>query len=241
MKNIIFIIIIFYIEKIKSINSENTTDNLNLNKTLSITNISELFDNKTLNVIYIPENSTLYSIEGIKNFFFNIFFPRYNFINIKLEKLEDKQLNSTSIIKNEENKIPQIFIDKNKTISKEIEKLNSHLLDLGDLEIQLSNSTVEETMKIIQALSSIINISDYDNFNFSDIQSIEHIEDHPTKNNDELTNKAEWEKKIIEFQAAEILTFEVNEFEDEVNLIIKNKNFLRFYMTLSTMLIQLLN
>ena len=83
----------------------------------------------------------------------------------------------------------------------------------------LNNSIHNDTIKMIKDFSNLFNLTgDYDNFNFNDMQNIlsKNSDKNDNLNEEDKKNKREWEENLTELEAAEIITFEINDSEDEV-------------------------
>lgn len=134
--------------------------------------------------------------------------------------------NNSSLFDNKTNEIKSADFKNQTNKIEEMKNNNFRSIIRETLENNMHNLTEEETKKILENINNVYNISeeDYDNFNFNDVQNIfanddnykDDVEEDEHLSDEDLRNKMEWEKKISEFEAAEIITFEINESKDEV-------------------------
>lgn len=181
--------------------------------------------------------SLLYTQEYDKDFQNNLTVYKNSSLNYLLQN-NINLLNSTSEF---DQPIELSFVrDKNDLISKNISELKNYSSEQSSEEILTNNlkinnisdhkstfNTIKKRLltnptnlsddEILKEISRIENITNYDEFDFKDIQNIISRDDENYELSEEdAKNKKEWQQEMTEFEAAEIITFEIKESEDEV-------------------------
>ena len=107
-------------------------------------------------------------------------------------------------------------LKKNLNDNHRIDKLLNDNIEYKETRI-LNNQTKLIDEEILKHVFNYENITNYDDFDFEDLQNIRSKEDEDNEFLEEdMKNKKEWVQEITDFEAAEIITFEIQESEDEV-------------------------